>query len=757
MNLKYSIILIIFCTVLLPKFSHPQLAPVGNWQSHFSYNLAKSVEKVHDKIYAANANLYAYSVTDNEYTTYSKVNGLHDVNINFLRFDAESNVLLIVYQNSNIDLMLGNIFINIPDIKNANVSGSKRINSVYFKNKLAYLCTDFGIVVLNLQKYEIKETYILQQAAEILKIKSLTSFQGNFYAATANGIYKANENSSALQNFASWISISNKTNNWIFTHHNKLYCADADSMFEINADVLQAKYQSGSPISNIKLGEDIIYLCERNDNRRCIMMLDQNAIAIDSTFGINPNDVVEWNSNDLWEADEWEGLIKLSDKKNKSRFNPDGAFTNSFYSLTQSGEDIYVAAGGDAGWQPALNSGGISKYKAGSWTWLNRYQGISAMDTAIDITSIAIDKRNQNIYATSFGGGLLEIHPDKTAVLYKNNSYLLSQIGNPGATVLMDLVFDDLHNLWMTNYGAAAQVVVKKADGSWQNFSLPFPSSQKYVSKIIIDDSRQKWIIGARGTGLFVLNDNNTIDNKGDDQMRLLTMGSGNGNLPNNEVLSIAKDRDGKIWVGTVDGIGIINCPDNIFESECEAELKIVKYDLNAGLLFQRESINAIAVDGANHKWIGTNNGVWLISDDAEKIIHRFNKENSPLPSNEIKSIVIQPVSGEVFIATNEGLVSYRSEATDAHENNAELLVFPNPVPSNYAGTIAIKGLVENADVRITDIAGQLVYRTKALGGQAVWDGKNYLGNKPHTGVYLVFVTNADGSESKAGKFIYNE
>ncbi|MBK7764192.1 MAG: T9SS type A sorting domain-containing protein [Bacteroidetes bacterium] len=757
MRLSYPFILCFYCILFLPLVSPAQLVPVGNWQSHFSYNSAKSVEKVHAKMFAADANLYSYSVTENEYTTYSKVNGLNDVNISFLRFDAESDILLIVYENSNIDLMLGNIFINIPDIKNANLTGSKRINSVYFKNKLAYLCTDFGIVVLNLQKYEIKETYILQQAAEILKIKSLTSYEGSFYAATSNGIYKANENSSALQNFASWVSISDKTNDWIFTHHNKLYCADADSMFVINADILQAHYQSGSPIYNIRLGNENMYLCEKNDDRRCIMILNQNAIPIDSTFGINPNDVVEWNNQDLWEADEWEGLIKLTNRKDKSLFNPNGAFTNSFYSLTQSGEDIYVASGGDAGWQPSFNSGGISKFKQGTWTWFNRFNGIPNMDSTLDITSVAIDKRNQNIYATSFGGGLLEIHPDKSAVVYKNNGFLLSQIGNPGATVLMDVVFDDLHNLWMTNYGAAAQVVVKKADGTWQNFTLPFPSSQKYVSKIIVDDSRQKWVIGARGTGLFVLNDNNTIDNKNDDQMRLLTTGTGNGNLPNNEVLSIAKDRDGKIWVGTNDGIGIINCPENIFESGCEAELKIVKYDLNAGLLFQRESINAIAVDGANHKWIGTNNGVWLISDDAEKIIHQFNKDNSPLPSNEIKSIVIQPVSGEVFIATNEGLVSYRSEATDAHESNAELLVFPNPVPSNYAGTIAIKGLVENADVRITDVAGQLVYRTKALGGQAVWNGKNYLGQKPHTGVYLVFVSNADGSESKAGKFIYNE
>jgi hypothetical protein len=185
--------------------------------------------------------------------------------------------------------------------------------------------------------------------------------------------------------------------------------------------------------------------------------------------------------------------------------------------------------------------------------------------------------------------------------------------------------------------------------------------------------------------------------------------------------------------------------------------LKIVKYDLNAGLLFQREAVKTIAVDGANNKWIGTNNGIWLISDDAEKIIHQFNKDNSPLPSNEINKIVVHPTTGEVFIATNAGLISYRGNATEGSKNNDELLVFPNPVPSAYNGMIAIKGLVENADVRITDVNGQLVYRTIATGGQATWNGETYTGKRPSTGVYYVFVTNTDGSEAKAGKFVFNE
>jgi hypothetical protein len=301
-------------------------------------------------------------------------------------------------------------------------------------------------------------------------------------------------------------------------------------------------------------------------------------------------------------------------------------------------------------------------------------------------------------------------------------------------------------------------MVVKKADGGWQKFSFPYNVGEKSAGQIVIDDAGQKWMVAPRGIGVYVLNDNNTIDNKNDDEIRLLTTGAGNGNLPNNNVNTIAKDKNGKIWIGTSDGIGIMNCPESVTSSGgCDAELKIVKYDLNAGLLFQRESVNAIAVDGANNKWIGTNNGVWLISDDAEKIIHRFNKDNSPLPSNDVRSIVIQPNSGEVFMATNEGLVSYRSEATEPKEDNSNMSIFPNPVPSNYEGNIAIKDLVENADVRITDVAGQLVYRTKAQGGQAVWNGKNYLGVRPRTGVYYVFVSNADGSVTKVGKFIYNE
>ena len=196
----------------------------------------------------------------------------------------------------------------------------------------------------------------------------------------------------------------------------------------------------------------------------------------------------------------------------------------------------------------------------------------------------------------------------------------------------------------------------------------------------------------------------------------------------------------------------------SVFTSQgCEAELRIVQYDANAGLLFQNENVRTIAVDGANNKWIGTGNGIWQISDDAETILQRFTIDNSPLPSNEINKIVVHPKTGDVFIATTEGLVSYRSTATEGNSTSENILVYPNPVPSGYSGTIAIKGLTENADVRITDISGHLVYRVKAQGGQAVWNGQTYTGQRPISGVYYVFVTDKEGKETKSTKFIFHE
>jgi ligand-binding sensor domain-containing protein len=271
----------------------------------------------------------------------------------------------------------------------------------------------------------------------------------------------------------------------------------------------------------------------------------------------------------------------------------------------------------------------------------------------------------------------------------------------------------------------------------------------------VVDDLNQKWIVSPRGGGLICFNHGQSLDNPGDDQWFWYRSGTGNGNLPDNNVLCIAKDKGNFIWVGTTRGIGIIYCPQQVFSGGCEAVLPVVQQDNFAGYLFRDEEVQVITVDGADRKWIGTKNGVWLLSPDAEKTIYHFTTGNSPLPDNDIKSIAIDGQSGEVFFSTSKGIVSFRSTATEGTTTNSNVLVFPNPVPPGYNGAIAIRGLVNNATVKITEMDGRLVYQTRALGGQAVWNGKDYKGRIISSGVYLVLVSDDSRKENLVTKIVF--
>ena len=197
--------------------------------------------------------------------------------------------------------------------------------------------------------------------------------------------------------------------------------------------------------------------------------------------------------------------------------------------------------------------------------------------------------------------------------------------------------------------------------------------------------------------------------------------------------------------------------PENIFNGgDYDAQQILVEVDGYVEYLLTNETVTTIAVDEANRKWLGTQSaGLFLVSEDGTEQVHHFTAENSPLLSNNIVDVKINHFSGEVYIATAKGLISYFSDATEGSLNHENVIVYPNPVRPEYTGTIAIKGLVQDADIKITDLNGILVHETQALGGQAVWDGKNGYGDRVQTGVYLVFSTNATGTETNVAKILF--
>jgi ligand-binding sensor domain-containing protein len=356
----------------------------------------------------------------------------------------------------------------------------------------------------------------------------------------------------------------------------------------------------------------------------------------------------------------------------------------------------------------------------------------------MDFITVAIDPRDESVWGGSFGGGLLHILPDNQLQIFKQNSPLTEAVGDPGNYRVAGLAFDQENNLWISNFGSNRQLHVLKNDGKWMSFTAPFFVNQNAAAQIVIDDANFKWIQSPLGNGLIVFDHNNTIDNAADDKWRMLRQGAGLGNLPSNYVMSLAKDKSGFIWVGTDNGVAVFQCPQSVFQNGCEAVWPIIKEDAFANYLFKGQEVRSIAVDGADRKWMATASGAWLISADGDKVIAHFTETNSPLLSNDIKSITINGQTGEVFFGTAKGICSFRSTATEAEETKNNVLVFPNPVPPSYQGTIGIRGLPGNSVVKITETNGRLVYQTRAQGGQATWNGKTYTGEQAASGVYLV-------------------
>jgi hypothetical protein len=379
----------------------------------------------------------------------------------------------------------------------------------------------------------------------------------------------------------------------------------------------------------------------------------------------------------------------------------------------------------------ANNTNGFATYTDQGWTNYFSIQNTTIPNiewTAANPTSNLFWLANtQSIY--SFDGNQLQLVQNNPVGTIKNISFSKNGRG------------------WVLNDQKGLSYI---QNNNTKTYSLPNGINLSGSIQLLANQNEQLYLTGPSIQGLYIFQSDNYYNTISWVQK---TTGSNSGNLPSNRVTSMVEDKDGAIWVGTDNGIGIFNCGD-ISKEACNAYLPIVKTNGFNAYLFQKETIRCMAVDAANQKWIGTNNGAWLVSQDGLSIIEHFTKDNSPLPSDTIEQMIIEPNNGEVFFKTNQEWVSYRSTATKAANHQESIFIFPNPVPPDFSGLISFKKLVDHAQVKITDINGKLIYQTRALGGQAVWNGKTYEGSPVATGIYLVFVRDDEGNEKAIGKIM---
>lgn len=722
------------------------LTPIGSWTDHLPYSNITHVKAINNQVIAATPYaVFSIDLEENSIWKKSKVNGLSESNIASMDTDPNSGIIVIASSSGGIDIIDKDKVYTINDIRLSSIRDNILVNDVFVNGATAYLSTSIGIFAIDLTKQEISGTYIIGENGQRVSIFNTVVYDEKIYAATATGIKSAVINGPNLQDFRNWNVELNIPVNKVFAIGSSLYFLRNDSLYKYEGNDWKYFFSDSKEIRNISADNENLVLTRTNS----IDIISSSGVLLNSVLNNNnsldASDALVIN-NELWIADKIQGLLKY-DGNSFSGYSPQSPAGVSTGQIISTLNGIYSVAG-------LGHEAGIFQFKNRSW--INKTSAnTAALNNVSDLNSIVFDNVKKETWIGSFEDGLLRINANDEIEQFKEGSFISPALNNLSSYRIKGLAIDQNNVLWISNYGASNPLVARDSEGNIFKFSPPFNIPNNSLGKIIIDDIGQKWIM-AEGVGLICFSDNNTVNNPADDQWRLYTAGQGNGNLPVNNVLDISKDRNNFIWIGTASGIGIIQCTELVFSSQgCEAILPVIQQGNFAGYLFRGEEVLSIAIDGANRKWIGTKNGVWLISEDGEKTIERFTIDNSPLPDNTINGIAIDDLTGEVYFGTARGIVSFRGTATSIADGINPVNVFPNPVPPGFNGTIAIRGVPENSIIKITELNGRLVYQGRSQGTQFNWNGRDYNGRKISSGVYLVLAKEGVSGEKLVTKIVY--
>ncbi len=755
--------------IVLSHMAFSQIA-MNNWRVHFSISNSIGVTNTSSKIFMATSNgLVVFDVDDNSISDLTQANGLSDINISTI--GSNNDVVMVGYNNGNIDVVKGAEITNVPWLKKAQLSGLKKINNFFFDNQFVYISSSIGVLVYDIEKNEIKDTYYPVLGTEI---NDFCYYNDSIFVATNNGIYTASKNQSYLNDYTNWTkktnlpsSIVNSKISKIEVYNNHLFIGyddpvfGLDTVFKMNTTNQIEVFKALDQLSDIKVVDNELLIV----NIYNLSVYDENFNLInaifDYSYGINLSMAGATKlNNEYWIADKNNGLVRAFNSWNNQKVFNNTPFKDLCYRI-----DIQygvMAVAGGAITHNLLNNfyrTGLYMFENETWNNIN-YKNDPEMDynTTWDPISVSINPNNTSQIAlgTYSVGGLKIIENGKVVKTYDiNNSLLDAQSGNGNTIIIGDVKYDNDGNLWVVNPGPSPLKMLSK-DGVWYAFNVQV-SGSPFPRRLMIDSKGNKWICFSGG-GVAVYNENGTPNDLTDDKVVKLGTNEGYGNLPSSYVKAIAEDVDGEIWIGTEEGLTIVYSTDKIFDGgygDADANQIKLEYEETVEFLLGTSNITAIAVDGGNRKWIGTaSSGVFCFSPNGLEEVYRFTAENSPLLSNSILDIKINHLTGEVFFATENGLVSYRADATIGDEKFENVTVFPNPVRPTYRGNITIQGLAYNSDVKITDVSGNLIYQTQSNGGTVLWDGNKLSGERVQSGVYLIWTASTTGKGKNVAKVV---
>ena len=763
---------------------------IGKFSTHIPLHSFHSLAVTDDYVYAAAENglmlLQKSTMNDDRPATssWTKVDGLSDVDINKVYYDVETKTLIVSYINGNLDFIKDDKLFNINNIKERQISSSKELSEIHCSDGLAYLVYPFGVVIINIDELLIEDTWFTKTSNVMYHAYDFAITATDYVISTDKGIFSISRSYVNPANFGEW-RLAPETSGVEF----RQLCYFGETLFAVRKpDILAEEtlytlyaLDQGSWTPTTLTFQDVRDLYS-NGTEMAICNWDFvqvfntdmqevfTAVWYPEEGGYPQAMETVLDQDNIWVTDQSLGLVLCNRTYfYKKYYTSSGPFSNNVLGMCSHNGITAIVPGqySNSTYAKGFLFPSLSWYQNQQWASnANDFVNFTDSLPVSDLVNVIINPNNEDEwYVASWGEGLFKCDKHRPVVHYLNDNSPLEPNAN-GFTFVSGLDFDSKGNLWITNSQTDNMLKMLEPNGTWHEYNITrgvlVSSPLGVVAKDVLVDSRgYKWITFPRNSSLnrynlVAFNENGTYDNPGDDQFIGISMNA-TAEVASSTVYCIAEDLDGEIWLGTDKGVKVIYYPQNVFKGTATPRNILLEQDGYVSVLFEWEEVTAIAVDGANRKWIGTSKaGVFLMSEDGQTQLLHFTAEDHPLLSNSIKNICIDDISGEVFFATDKGLVSYRGDAIRGFEKyQDELFIYPNPVRHDYSGVVAIRGLKEHSLCKITDSLGKLIWQGYSNGGQVVWNCTDFYGRRPATGVYYVMVSDENGKEHIAGKFLF--
>ena len=755
------------------------LAQNERWQAQPSLRNVQALGASETAVWVGTeGGVYSFTPATGEIERFTPVQGLSSVDVQAIAYDSARDAVWIGYADGvldRLDVATGSVQAFF-DIAQATRFNDRRINRINIQADSLLISTGFGVVVFDAVRAEVSDTYerfgSLAAATSVgdVLVAPVPDGSPGLWVGTSQGTAYAPLSASNLREPSAWtVDPEAPANVLSLATLDGVIFAGVEQTEDENGDVRRRR-DDGTWTRLFVGNESMLQLLVNDDGLIAVSpfkLVFQDATGSATLFNIEAAQTqtgVLGPGGTLWTGDLFQGLLAYPDLaaleggaiEPLQKLIPNGPETNRILSL-DAAEGGVVWAGYSA---PAASINGFGRFDGTMWTNFSFDNG--ALPDWAAIPSIHVDEAG-NVWSGSGdvnrGVGVFQYTPDGEVVQYTpdNSSLLPVSSGSPNYVVTSGLDTDEEGRLWVSNRFASPPLHVRTPEGEWQGLDRPsgVPSDLSY-DKVFVDSFGQKWITGYQNNGFLVIDTRGTPLDASDDRAAVVrTVGSVGTGLPDADVNSIIEDRSGRIWLGTNRGLATIFSPGSAFAGALASQITWARTPDGASFFLRDLRIFDIAVDPADRKWLASNSGVWLLNAEGNEVIANFTTENSPLPSDVVVAVAVDEETGAVHFATSGGLYTYRGDAVAAVPIADDLFVYPNPVRGDGGPLpeIAITGLVDEADVRVLTIDGQVVASFRTRGGSARWDGRDQrTGRFVPSGVYIVAAAGQNDEGTAYGK-----